>query len=342
MSSRNNLFILAPWFGLAALTALEFMSSTVYGVLPPAASTQELAALDDQSGPVDDLFIEDPPPGEQDEPAGLDRSPSDRPSRRGRGPRDGRSGRPPHEMGGEGPGRFSPGPPPEEMIERAMRILRAKLPAEHARMEKLQRRNPERFMLAIQRLMPIVMEYVSLRDENPELAETIFEEFKIEERLRRLSREFRDAKDEPEDQARLGQEIERLVREQFEMRMRRQLARLEEFERRLREQQARLEEQRAYFEEELKRRDDVVARRVQEVKDGKAGDPPRPEGLRLRGPDGGMRGPPHRGPGGPGGPGGPHRPPPGPRDDGPPPPPPDQPPPPSEEGDEPDEPEDDK
>jgi hypothetical protein len=179
--------------------------------------------------------------------------------------------------------------PSPEMIGRAMEILRARLPAFHRRMMRLREQHPERFERMMHQVLPVVLEYIELRDRNPEAAETIIREFEIEDQLRALSGKFRKAAEKLDEQAAIGKDIERLVQEQFELRFRRQAARLDEFERRIREQQQRLEEQRAKLKEDSERRADLVAKRVADVKEGKIGEPFLGRGPRPNGPPGTMR-----------------------------------------------------
>jgi len=160
------------------------------------------------------------------------------------------------------------GPPPE-MVLLAMEVIREKMPDYYQRLQRLKHRRPEQFEQAIGKIMPVLMEYVNLREHNAELAETIIEEFKIEQRLRMLGRDFQTAEGDPEKQERLKKEIVRLVNEQFELRHMRRVARLDEFEERLRRQQERLEREREKFEMEMSRRGEMVANRVEEVKRGK-------------------------------------------------------------------------
>lgn len=214
------------------------------------------------------------------------------------GRRSGRPG-PAHREGRRGWWRPEDGPRADasdpEMVGRVMEILRTKLPEFHERLEAFRLEKPERFERAIRKVMPVVGEYIRLRDRKPELAETIIEEFRIEERLRALSRGYRQAEDQPEAQAEVVANIERLVREQIELRFRRQMFRLEEFERRLRRQEERLGRHRARLEEEMERREELVAERVDEVKQGKVGEKARRFGPGHDGPDEGFRGRGHRG-----------------------------------------------
>jgi len=172
---------------------------------------------------------------------------------------------------------------PPEWIERAMTVIREKFPEYHARLERLREENPRRFEAAVHVVLPVVMEYLEIRDRHPEMADTIITEFRIEQQLAELSRQYREAAERPEAQADLAEEIERLVREQTELRFRRQAFRLDEFERRLREQQSRLEEQRSRLAQEMKDRDELIARRVKEVKEGRITAEPRHKGPRGSG-----------------------------------------------------------
>ncbi|MCZ6817597.1 MAG: hypothetical protein O7F76_13000, partial [Planctomycetota bacterium] len=83
-------------------------------------------------------------------------------------------------------GRDRPGPS-EERIDEIMTILSAKLPGLHARLAMLREDNAEEFRGAFRRLMPLFREYYGLSEHHPELADTVFEEFRIERELRQLS-----------------------------------------------------------------------------------------------------------------------------------------------------------
>jgi hypothetical protein len=240
---------------------------------------------------------DDPPDRPTPEPGEKGHQPGNPPPGREGGPRpDGPA------PGLPGPGvehpDGPPGIPPELMMGQAMEILRDKAPGLHARLQRLQRRNPERFAQTMHRVMPLVMEYIALRDKNQRLADGIFEEFRIEEKLRQFSRKFAETS-APEQKDELGKEIEKLVRQQFDLRQERTAARLEEFERRIREQQKLLEEQRSRLKEEAAKHDELVAKRVEEVKQGKVGDLLRPAGPLPGGTPGEMRRRMQRGPGGP-------------------------------------------
>ena len=150
-----------------------------------------------------------------------------------------------------------------------MEMMRDNMPEMYARLDKLRNRNPERFRGAIRKVIPVFKEYMMLvRDERPELARGIVEEFKSERRLGELSHQYRDAAKDPAAQAKIAQEIESLVRKQIELRHQRMTFRLEQFEKRINEQKDRLERQRRRFEDEKSKLDEHVAKRVEEIKQG--------------------------------------------------------------------------
>ncbi len=258
----------------------------VGGVLLTVAASASAAMLPGEpaqdSRPADDRdrgWVEDgppPPPPDDQGPPWMGR-----PDRRmGESGEGGRPRMRPRFKEGFGPDR---GPMPPELIDRAMTVIREKFPEYHARLERLRAENPRRFEAAVHVVLPVVMEYLEIRDRHPEMADTIIAEFRIEQQLAELSRQYRAAAERPEAQADLARQIEELVREQTELRFRRQAFRLDEFERRLREQQSRLEEQRARLEQEMKDRDDLIARRVEEVKQGRITAEPRQKGPRPPG-----------------------------------------------------------
>jgi DNA repair exonuclease SbcCD ATPase subunit len=183
------------------------------------------------------------------------------------------------------------------LIAQAMEVMRSSLPELHERLEAFRRHDPERFELAMRKVLPVVREYIDLRDRNPDVAQTIIEEFRIEERLRELSRTYtRAAEENLQELAEIEGEIERLVHKQFKLRFRRRAARLEEFERRLMKQRERLERQRIRLQEEMQRLEELVAKRVADVKKGKVQDRPRRGGLRHKGPEDEFEGRRPRGP----------------------------------------------
>ncbi len=188
------------------------------------------------------------------------------------------------------------------MIGRAMEVIRDRLPEFHERLEQLRQQNPKRFRDTMRRVLPVFQEYIDLRDSNPELAETIIEEFRIEQRLKQLSHQYEAAQENPEEREEIERELERLVHEQLELRFRRQEFRLEEFERRLQRQQERLEQQRVKLHEEMERLGELAAQRLEEIKAGKLGDKLRRRGPRPPGPDDELDRRPPRGPRGPRGP----------------------------------------
>lgn len=163
-------------------------------------------------------------------------------------------------------------PPPPEMIEQAMETIREKLPEYHQEMEKLRGADPQRFERAMTIVMPVVSEYLDLRDRDQKLADTIIEEFKIEWELRKLSAEYKKAVGDSQKQASMEETLQRLVREQFDLRMQRQESRLQEFERRLEKQRQQLDRERGRLEEQRANLAELVNKRVEEVKAGKLRD----------------------------------------------------------------------
>ena len=208
-----------------------------------------------------------------------------------------------------------------------------------ATLDEIRRYNPQRFEMVFRKLLPHFKEYRALRERRPDLADSVLADIQAEERLRELSRNYADAKDDAGKQASISKEMEQLVRSQIDNRQKRFEARLQEFADRIKEQQLELEMMKDRVQTMEARKDDIVNRRVTAIKSGRFG-----EGLMMMdrmGP--GMMDRPHRPP--PGGrpplPG--DRPPPLPDDDevdspppgAPPPPPPEGGgPPPSDEGDE--------
>ena len=202
------------------------------------------------------------------------------PSRRGRfGPR-GRTRDEEGRRGRRGSRDFrGPGDEPSaEMIDRAMEVLETELPEWHERLAKLRERNPRRFQqMMMTKVMPVMREYMSLRDRKPELARGVIKEFKIEHQLRQLSREYRRAEEDPARRARIEERIGQLVQAQVEIHMQRRIARLQEATERLQREKRKLEEDRENLQ-------DLVARRVERIKHGRFRDDSRGRGRRRGGP----------------------------------------------------------
>jgi len=201
--------------------------------------------------------------------------PEGRQHRRG-GPRDGRMF-----DDGDRPGpwreRFDrdDAPLPPDVVEKMLSIVRERFPDRFERLMRLRERNPERFQRFLQRkLGPIIGEYMELREENPDLAEGMIEEFRGQEQLHALVDEYQDAKG-PEARAAIESKMEEIVRRQFSLIERRMAHRLQQFEERLDDQRRRLERHRKQFGEERANIDEHVARRMEELKSGQVR-PPRP------------------------------------------------------------------
>ena len=181
----------------------------------------------------------------------------------------------------------------------ALEVLREKLPDMYKQLRRLEGKNQAKFDKHMRKIVPMVMEYIALRDHHPELAESIFEEYKIEEKLRKLSRQYQQAGDDAAQQQKLETEIRELVEQQYVIRRKRMETRLEEFAERLRAQQTKLEQERARLAEEQTKRDELIADRVEKVKQGIFKRGPDPRGPGPRGPRRGKRqfdGPPPGGP----------------------------------------------
>jgi hypothetical protein len=271
--NRSCLFLFVP--GLIAVLCVAFVmaatpsAACVYQDPPPEDPGAEEAAP-----PEDEPMMDEPP---FDEPPGRGRG-RHHPGMRGEGPGFGRDGdHPGRGRGYEGRGRRS-----DEMIEQFLEIIREKLPEHYERLEQLRKDDPRRFGQVTRRLRPVVREYLDLVEEDPELANTIFQDFRIDARLRDLSEAYRDAS-EKKDAARVEeteQEIRRLVRLQAEMSIARREARLRIAEKRLNEQLERLRRHRAHFEEERLRLDEFINERVEDVMQGR---PPRDKPPHGRG-----------------------------------------------------------
>jgi hypothetical protein len=221
---------------------------------------------------------EQPPPGSD-----ADQGPKHRPretpaSGEGRGERRWDKSRHDRWHGLRDGGELSP-----EMIDSAMGVLQDKLPHYYKEMARLREADKAKFERAIRAIMPVVLEYLEMRDRDQKLADSIIEEFKIEHQLRELSKEFRAAEGSPEKQAACEGEIRKLVRQQLELRQVWQEARLKEFAERLERQQQDLAQERKNLEQRRAKQDELVAQRVEEVKSGKLGERFGPRGPRRGG-----------------------------------------------------------
>lgn len=232
-----------------------------------------------------------PPPDDQRNEAGRDEPRTGPGGRGGERPRDRFRRRIDERRQGKN------GPDDElrtEMTDRVMEMLRNNLPEAYAKLQKLRERNPERFRNAIRAVVPTFKEYsMLLRDQRPDLAKGIVEEFKNERRLGELSRQYRDSADDPAKQAQIAQEIESLVRRQAELHLQHMSFRLDQFEKRIKEQQEMLQRQRDRYEDEKTKLDENVSKRVEEIKKGnlRRPYPPPPGGPGMGGPPGDRRGP---------------------------------------------------
>lgn len=242
---------LAAFFGSAQPCA-----ASLYQDPPP-----DDPAARDREKPMDEPPLDEPP---LDEPRGRGRR--HLPGMRGDGPGMGRDAdRPGRGRGMEDEGdRFRRR---EEMIERFIGIIREKLPDHYERLERMRNGEPERFVELMRRLRPVVREYLDLVEEEPELANTIFEDFRIDERLRDLSVAYRAASERKntEQADQIEQEIRNLVKQQAEMSIARREARLRIAEQRLNEQVERLRRHRERFEQERSRMEEFVNDRANDV-----------------------------------------------------------------------------
>lgn len=162
------------------------------------------------------------------------------------------------------------GPLNERMVERILSELKTRLPEWHDKLVQLRERDRAKFDSAIRRMMPMIRETMMLKERNPELAETIFEEFRIEHELHGLAEKYKAAaaaNDSPL-QGQISSEIDTRVRRQFELRMQRRQAQLEEFARRLAEQQKRIEKQIAEQAEQAAHAEEFISKRIEEIKKG--------------------------------------------------------------------------
>ncbi|MFQ5425442.1 MAG: hypothetical protein ACE5F9_15865 [Phycisphaerae bacterium] len=235
------------------------------GLVAPAPARAPIARPPDDPPALDE---DRPPPGPLAGP---------RPRRRPRGPEDdfgppGRRPRPPGRFDRgdrgdrDGPPRLTP-----EDIDAGMTVLRDKLPDLYKKLSGLRERDPEAFLHAVRKLRPLMVEYFRLKERQPDMADTVMEEFRIEHQLRNLGRAYAQAREEDDTEAMdtLETNIRRLVERQFEIRMQRHHARLEDFRKRIEHQQRKLEKEVQRHKDEMARHDKLVDRRVEAIKSGK-------------------------------------------------------------------------
>lgn len=281
-----------------ALTCVAFIATTAFiadrtmAKPPPEKGDGPLAGPRHRPGPPPgdaaggDMVRpgeEGPPPGESGGPRGA------------KGWRD-RGDRWPRRMEGDGPLN-------EQMVERVLAELKERLPQWHDRLIALKANDPQKFDMAMRRLLPMFRDAMVLNERNPKLAQSMFEEFELEHELRGLAEKYKaasGANDQPQ-MAQIVSEIDGRVRKQFALRQERRQAQLEEFAKRLAEQQKRIEKELAEHAEQSEKSEEFIARRIEEIKKGEFrgpslfGGPGRPG--RPGGPDGefGPRGPRRRG-----------------------------------------------
>ncbi len=173
--------------------------------------------------------------------------------------------------------RWNDAPPiPPEILDELREAVRVEMPELYEHMQSWRERHPEKFEQAMARFYPSLREYMLLRDREPALARTVIEEVKIEMRLRRLSREFREAGEVSPRRAELELELSTLTHRQVDIRMERRAARLRHLEERLRIERERLESDRA-------RLDAIYSERLERVKRGEFDEPA--DHPRRRGPE---------------------------------------------------------
>ena len=198
--------------------------------------------------------------------------------RRGEGGRPGFRGRDRDRRGADEP--IAP-----EMETEVMTLLEAHVPELHRRMAKLRDEKQERYQSALRKMMPMMREFTTLREEHPEMADVVIQEFKTERSVRSLAKRYIEARrDKDADaQTRLEGEFRELMKQRHALQMQRRRFRLEEFRRRLEQEQARLEEEARNLEAEQSGFESELERRVNSLQEGR------------RRPRGKFDGPPHRG-----------------------------------------------
>lgn len=204
---------------------------------------------------------------------------------RGRGPGRFRDGGPPP---GEGPrGRFGPEPrrplPPEE-LEEILGVIEAKLPDMWQRMEKAKQRNPDFYRRAVQRIAPMMREFLDLQKDHPDMAEVVIEEFKIERDVRELVRDFKNSEGDAQARDAVVEQIRVKLTRQHELQLQRRRFRLAQFRERLEREQMRLAEEQQRIEDDANGFDRRLDERMELIRDGRFREAFRRRDREMRGP----------------------------------------------------------
>ncbi len=183
-----------------------------------------------------------------------------------RGFKEGRRGWAPRAAGMEALDDDLPLPP--EVVERVMEMVREKLPERFERLSDLRERNPERFERLVRHMVPMVREYSALSERDPEMAETIINEFRNQALLHELSRAYKEAEGDAVKQAEIEKEIAALARSQMEFFHQRMEFRLKDMEERIAQQQEFIQSERVRLEEEKAKIEERLAERIERIKQG--------------------------------------------------------------------------
>jgi len=131
----------------------------------------------------------------------------------------------------------------QEAVEELLRFLQKAYPRQARYLRDLQRKDPEAFRRAISRLRPSLMRLRQIRQSNPELAELIIAQHKVEIALGRLVRQWQATSD-LQERRRIMQQMRDLVARKVDIRLRRLELEIDLLQQRLQQLRRRLDRQR--------------------------------------------------------------------------------------------------
>lgn len=204
---------------------------------------------------------------------------------RGRGPGRFRDGGPPP---GEGPrDRFGPErrrPLSQAELDEIASAIETQLPEMWQRLERAKERNPEFYRRALQRIAPMMREFLDLQKDYPEMAEVVIEEFKIEHDVRELLRDFKKSEGDAVARDAVVQQIRAKLTRQNELQLQRRRFRLEQFRERLEKEQLRLTEEQRRIEDDANGFEQRLDERMEMLRDGRFREAFRRRDRDMRGP----------------------------------------------------------
>lgn len=163
-------------------------------------------------------------------------SPGRRGERRGEGPPDGGPGRPSF-----GRGESRRAPLTTEETEELMEFMEEHFPERYERLNAVREANPHAFRRMIFRHSRPLLHILRVKRHDPELAEVMIAEHRVEEKLAEKRRAYREARSPAARQELLGQ-TRQLLEESFDLKQQRLEMEIERLRKRLEEQAQRVQE----------------------------------------------------------------------------------------------------